>query len=115
MYCTKNILKYIFYIFNSTSFSPGLLSLYSLRSRLSLFEEGVQAHVPRSTGPVVAEAAWKMALWGSQMDLAEGLETGSAFSLPLPGGSSALSLGSEAHAAASSALVREPGVSAVYL
>lgn len=37
------------------------------------------------------------------MDVVEGLETGSAFSLPSPMGSSILSLGLEAHSAVSSA------------
>jgi hypothetical protein len=77
--------------------------VHMLRSSLSLFEESVQARIPCSSGPAAAEAARKLRSWCLQMDLSEELETGAALFLPLPGGSSALSLGSEAHDAASSA------------
>ncbi|KAK9959464.1 hypothetical protein ABG768_009589, partial [Culter alburnus] len=60
------------------------LTLRVLRSHRALFEEGAEASVPRGSGPAAAEAQRRLHSWGSQMDLAEGEETGSALSLPLP-------------------------------
>lgn len=47
----------------------------TLRSRLALFEEGGRARVPRGSGPASAEAERRLHSWGSQLDLAEGLES----------------------------------------
>ncbi len=45
-----------------------------LSSRV-LFEDGTKACGPRGSDPASADAEQKLRLWGSQMDLAEGLET----------------------------------------
>ncbi len=47
-------------------------------------------------------AVRQLHLWGSQLDLAEGMETGGSLSLSSPARSTACSLGSEAHSAVSS-------------
>lgn len=78
------------------------LTLRVLRSRRALFEEGAAASVPRGSGPAAAEARRRLHSWGSQMDLAEGGETGSALSLPLPARPSVSPLVAEARAAVSS-------------
>ncbi|XP_067241145.1 uncharacterized protein [Chanodichthys erythropterus] len=61
------------------------LTLRVLRSRRALFDkrEGASVGVPRGSGPAAAEAERRLHSWGSQMDLAAGVETGSALSLPL--------------------------------
>lgn len=81
------------------------LPLRMLHFQLTLFEEGAQAHGPHSTGPAFAEAERWLRLWRMQMDLTEGTEMGTAFSLPSPGRSSAFTQVSEAHSAVSSAQV----------
>ncbi len=68
----------------------------------ALFEEGVFASAPRGAGPASAEAERWLHSWGSQLDLAEGLETGKPLSLSSPARSTARSLGSEARSADSS-------------
>lgn len=78
------------------------LSLRTLRSRHSFFEESDQACIPCGSGPAAAEAARKLVSRVLQMDLMEGIKTGPAFSLPSPAGSSALSLGLEVCTVASS-------------
>ena len=55
---------------------------YSLRSRLSLFEEGVQARVPRSTDPVLPRqhGRWYCGFAnGSRGEVRDGLRLFSAF------------------------------------
>ncbi|XP_073720453.1 uncharacterized protein [Misgurnus anguillicaudatus] len=79
------------------------MPLRTLRSRLALFEEGGEPRVPHGSGPAAAEAGRKLRSWGSQLDLADELETGLPLSQPSPAGSSAPSLDSEARAAVSSA------------
>ncbi len=78
------------------------LPMHTLRSRKALFEEGVFASAPRGAGPASAEAERWLHSWGSQLDLAEGLETGKPLSLSSPARSTARSLGSEARSADSS-------------
>ncbi len=78
------------------------LPIHTLRSRRALFEEGVFASAPHGAGPASAEAEWWLHSWGSQLDLAEGLETGKPLSLSSPARSTARSLGSEARSAVSS-------------
>ncbi len=76
------------------------LPLCMLRSWKTLFEGGVFASAPHGAGP--AEAERQLHSWGSQLDLAEGMETGGSLSLSSPARSTARSLGSEAHSAVSS-------------
>ncbi len=78
------------------------LPMHTLRSRKALFEEGVFASAPRGAGPASAEAERWLHSWGSQLDLAEGLEMGKPLSLSSPARSTARSLGSEARSADSS-------------
>ncbi len=78
------------------------LPIHTLRSRRTLFEEGVFASAPHGAGPASAEAEWWLHSWGSQLDLAEGLETAKPLSLSSPARSTARSLGSEARTAVSS-------------
>ncbi len=78
------------------------LPLHTLRSRRTLFEEGVFASAPHGAGPASAEAERQLHSWGSQLDLAEGMETGGSLSLSSPARSTARSLGSEARSAVSS-------------
>ena len=78
------------------------LPLRTLRSRWALFEEGALTSVPRGAGPASAEAERRLRSWGSQMDLAEGMETGPSLSPSSPSRSSVPSLGSEARSAVSS-------------
>ncbi|XP_048037449.1 uncharacterized protein LOC125262674 [Megalobrama amblycephala] len=80
------------------------LTLRVLRSRRALFhdKEGAPVGVPRGSGPAVAEAQRRLHSWGSQMELAEGVETGPALSRPLPASPSAFSQAAEARAAVSS-------------
>lgn len=73
-----------------------LLSLRVHHSRLAVFDESGQAR-----GPAVAEAQRRLLSWGSQVDLAEGSETGSSFSWSSPARTTAPSQGSEACAAVS--------------
>ncbi len=68
------------------------LSMRMLHSRRALFEEGALASVPHGSGPASAKAERRLKSWGSQMDLAERLETGSSFSPSFPARSSAHSL-----------------------
>ncbi len=56
------------------------LPLRTLRSQRALFEEGAFASVPRGAGPASAEAELQLHSWGSQLDLAEGMETGGSLS-----------------------------------
>ncbi len=72
-----------------------VFTMWTLRSWRTLFEEGALSNVPRSSGPASAEADRRLRSWGSQMDVAEGLETGRSFSLSSPVRSSALSQGME--------------------
>ncbi len=76
--------------------------LRTLRSRLAFFREEAQARVPQGSGPAAAEAQRRLQSWGSQKDLSAEVETGTAFSLPLPDRFSASSQGWEARAAVSS-------------
>lgn len=76
--------------------------LRTFRLRLALFEDGAELRVPQGSGPAAAEAERKLRSWGSQLDLAEGLETSLPLSQPSPAGSSAPSLVPEACPAASS-------------
>ncbi len=78
------------------------LPLRTLRSRWALFEEGAFASVPRGAGPASAEAELQLHSWGSQLDLAEGMETGGSLSPSSPARSIARCLGSEARSAVSS-------------
>ncbi|XP_067278254.1 uncharacterized protein [Pseudorasbora parva] len=78
------------------------LPLRTLRSRRALFEEGASARVPRGSGPAAAEAERRLQSWGSRLDVAEGLETGAALSLPSPAPSSGSSRGMEARMVVSS-------------
>ncbi len=78
------------------------LPIRTLRSRRTLFEEGVFASAPHGAGPASAEAERWLHSWGSQLDLAEGMETGRSLSLSSPARSTARSLGSEARSAVSS-------------
>ncbi len=48
----------------------------------ALFEEGVFASAPRGAGPASADAERWLHSWGSQMDLAEGLETVNPYLCP---------------------------------
>ncbi len=75
------------------------LPLRSLHSRRALFEERAFASVPHGAGPATAEAERQLHSWGSQADLAEGMETGESLSSSSPARSGALSLGSEARSA----------------
>ncbi|MCI4378954.1 hypothetical protein PGIGA_G00222290 [Pangasianodon gigas] len=68
----------------------------------ALFEEGSLTSVPRGAGPASAEAERRLRSWGSQMDLAEGMETGLSLSPSSPSRSTVPSLGSEARSAVSS-------------
>ncbi len=79
----------------------------ALRSRRALFEECALASVTHSSGPASAEAERRLKSWGSQMDLAERLETGSSFSSSSPARSSAHSLEMEAHSETVSSTPRE--------
>ncbi|CAM4598857.1 unnamed protein product [Leuciscus chuanchicus] len=56
------------------------LSMRVLRSRLALFSEDGQMRAPRGSGPASAEAMRRLRSWGSQRELAEGIETAEAFS-----------------------------------
>ncbi len=54
-----------------------LFSLGKLRSRLSVFSRELgQSSAPHGSGPAVAEAARRLRLWGSQMELADEFERG---------------------------------------
>ncbi len=75
------------------------LPLRTLRSRRALFEEGVFASALHGAGPASAEAERQLHSWGSQLDLAEGMETGGSLSLSSPARSTARSLVSEARSA----------------
>ncbi len=75
------------------------LPLRTLRSRRTLFEEGAFTRVPRGAGPTSAEAERQLHSWGSQMDLAEGMEMGGSLSSSSPARSTARSLGLEARSA----------------
>ncbi len=55
--------------------------------------------VPHGAGPASAEAERQLHSWGSQLDLAEGMETGESLSSSSPARSTAHSLGSEARSA----------------
>ncbi|XP_048017809.1 uncharacterized protein LOC125249543 [Megalobrama amblycephala] len=87
------------------------LTLRTLRSRRAFFDkhkEGAAASVPQGSGPAAAEAQRRLRSWGSQMDLAEGLETGPALSRPSPARPSVSPLAAEARAAVSSPRVETP-------
>ncbi|KAL0201659.1 hypothetical protein M9458_004846, partial [Cirrhinus mrigala] len=60
------------------------------------FEEGDFTSVPCGSGPASAEAERRLHSWGSQLDLAEGMETGDPLSPSSPSRSVARSAGSEA-------------------
>ncbi|MCI4395880.1 hypothetical protein PGIGA_G00197280 [Pangasianodon gigas] len=68
----------------------------------ALFEEGAFTRVPRGAGPASAEAERRLRSWGSQMDLAERMETGESLSPSSPTRSIVCSLGSEARSVVSS-------------
>ncbi len=68
------------------------LPIHTLRSWRALFEEGVFASAPHGAGPASAEAERWLHSWGSQLDLAEGLETAKPLSLSSPARSTARSL-----------------------
>ncbi len=72
------------------------------RTRVTRVTRDVFASAPRSAGPASAEAERQLHLWGSQLDLAEGMETGGSLSLSSPARSTARSLGSEACSGVSS-------------
>ncbi|KAL0203138.1 hypothetical protein M9458_001156, partial [Cirrhinus mrigala] len=78
------------------------MSLHTLRSRKALFHKGPFSSVPRGSGPASAEAGRRLHSWGSQLDLAEGMETGNPLSPASPARSPARPLGVEARAADSS-------------
>ncbi|KAL0147310.1 hypothetical protein M9458_057385 [Cirrhinus mrigala] len=78
------------------------MSLHTLRSRKALFQLGAFSSVPRGSGPASAEAGRRLHSWGSQLDLAEGMETGIPLSPASPARSPARPLGVEARAADSS-------------
>ncbi len=73
-----------------------------LHSRRALFEGRAFTSVPHGAGPISAEAERQLHSWGSQLDLAEGMETGGSLSSSSPARSTARSLGSEARSAVSS-------------
>ncbi len=58
------------------------LPIRTLRSRRTLFEEGVFASAPHGAGPASAEAERWLHSWGLQLDLAEGMETGRSHLYP---------------------------------
>lgn len=60
-----------------------------LRSLLAVFDESGQVRDPAGSGPAVAEAQRRLLSWGSQVDLAEGFETGSSFFRSSPARSTA--------------------------
>ncbi len=72
------------------------LLMWTLHSQRALFEEGALTSVPRGSGPASADAERSLKSWGSQVDLAERMETGTSFSSSSPARSSAHSLGTEA-------------------
>ncbi len=78
------------------------LPLHTLRSWRALFEGRDFASVPRGAGPASAEAERRLHSWGSQLDLAEGMETGRSLSSSSPARSIPHSLGSEARSAVAS-------------
>lgn len=51
---------------------------------LAVFDESGQARNPAGNGPAVAEAQCRLLSWELQVDLAEGFEMGSSFSLSSP-------------------------------
>ncbi len=79
-----------------------LLPLHVLRFRLAVFDESGQVLDPAGSVPAVAVAQRWLLSWGSQVDLAEGSETGSSLSRSSPARSTAPSQGSEARPAVSS-------------
>ncbi|KAL0189459.1 hypothetical protein M9458_016558, partial [Cirrhinus mrigala] len=79
-----------------------VLPLRTLCSRKALFEDGAFTSVPRGSGPVSSEAERRLHLWGWQLDLLDGMETGDPLSPSSPGKSAARSVGSEARSAVSS-------------
>ncbi|XP_067249284.1 uncharacterized protein [Chanodichthys erythropterus] len=79
--------------------------LRTLRSHRALFEESSSVHVPQGSGPASAEAGPHLMSWGSQMDVAVGLESDPALSLPSPVASVVSIRRQEARIAVSSAPV----------
>lgn len=71
-----------------------------LHLRLALFT------VPRGSGPVAAEAVWRLRSWGLQVELAEDLEKGISLSRASSANSVALRLDWEARSAAFSVLAK---------
>ncbi len=66
-----------------TSWYKSMCSLH--RTQKALFDErGAFTSVPRGTGLAAAETEWRRHLWGSQLDLREGLETSESLSLSSP-------------------------------
>ncbi len=56
------------------------LPLRTLRSRKSLFVDGIFTSEPRGSGPAAAEAERRLHSWGSQFDLEQEMETGESLS-----------------------------------
>ncbi len=79
-----------------------LLPLSVLRSRLAIFDESGQVRDPAGSGPAIADAQRRLLSWGSQVDLAEGSETGSSLTRSSSTRSTAPSQGSEVRPAVSS-------------
>ncbi len=83
------------------------LSMRTLRSMRALFDEGALVSVPHGSGPASAEVERRLKSWGSQIDLAERLETGSSFFISSPARSSTHSLETEADSETVSSAPRE--------
>ncbi len=56
------------------------LPLRTLRSRKSLFVDGIFTSEPRGSGPAAVEAERRLHSWGSQFDLEQEMETGESLS-----------------------------------
>ncbi|XP_073772762.1 uncharacterized protein [Danio rerio] len=79
------------------------LSRKVLRSRREFFNKAPMAHAPRGSAHARAEAERRLRSWGSQLDLADEMETDSVLSLSGSVRSNPPSVASEARSAVSSA------------
>ncbi len=92
-----------------------LLPLSVLRSRLAIFDESGQVRDPAGSGSAIADAQRRLLSWGSQVDLAEGSETGSSLTRSSSTRSTAPSQGSEVRPAVFFPPERRTGASSVFL